>query len=183
MIAILPLDCLSVAYGRYLHLVRTDRVMGLNEALNHPPVAGQQSPGARMSRCHSFVISNRRLVAGKNRQRCGKSAHPADRWPCSLARPAPLGKHRTAGVDRTPQQARALERLIAFRTRRQQACPLQRICREDILIDVVWRPLRFFHHRFASCATQSEKDRQKTTGLTWTHRTAAIFPSPDAFMT
>lgn len=66
----------------------------------------------------------------------------------SLPRSAPLGKHRTPRVGGAPQQAGALERLVALRAGRQQTRTLQRIRGKDFLIDPVWRRLRFFHRRF-----------------------------------
>lgn len=67
--------------------------------------------------------------------------------PSSLPRPAALGKHRPARIGRASKQARALERFVPLRARRQQTRTLQRIRSKDFLIDLVPRPLRFFHHR------------------------------------
>jgi hypothetical protein len=75
----------------------------------------------------------------------------------SLPRPAPLGKHGSGRVGCAPQQARELERFIAFGAGRQQTCPLQRIRSADFLIDPVWRPLRLFHRHFARRVTRSYK--------------------------
>ena len=64
----------------------------------------------------------------------------------SLPRPAPFGKDGATRVGTAPQQAGELQRLIALRTGRQQACALQRIVGKDFLIAPVRRPLGFFHH-------------------------------------
>jgi hypothetical protein len=76
-----------------------------------------------------------------------------------LARPASLGKYRTGRVDRAPQKAGALECLVPLGTRRQQTRTLQRIRRKDFLIDPVWRPLRFFHRRFATLAHRAKASK------------------------
>jgi hypothetical protein len=85
-------------------------------------------------------------------------------------------------VHRASQQAGELERFVALGTRRQQTRALQRIGCEHFLVYSIWRLLRFFVHYFADYAGNPAKGQQKHRPEQ-THRKAALFPSPDAFMT
>ncbi len=66
--------------------------------------------------------------------------------PLLFPRPAPLCKNQSLRVQRASEQACELERLVAFRTGRQQTRTLQGIRCTDFQLNSVSRTLHFFVH-------------------------------------